>query len=499
MAGKFGLSKDRWLDLLQSERDIDPDQYRREIIWPTLALRHLAAEQIVVTRDELREAFESEYGPKVKVRMISVSSQQKAEEVHKQAADNPNQFADLAKKHSEDTNSASAGGLIPPIRKHLGYEEVEKAAFALQEGQISPVIHVANQYLILKCEKHLPETYLSSQNLQPIQTQLHDQIRDSKLRDAAAELFKQLQSNAQIVNVYNDEQLRQRNPGVAATVNGRSIAMQQLADECLTRHGKEIIEGEINKMILQQALQQAGKSVTEAQIDMEIARAADAYGYIKADGTPDVEAWLSAVTEKDDITVDLYVQDAVWPSAALKSLVGDGIQVTQEDLEKGFDANYGERVEVLAVVLSNQRQANSVWAMARDNPTDEFFGELAHQYSIEPVSRANYGKVPPIRRHSGQPTVEEEAFALQAGELSGILAVGDKYIILRCLGRTDPVVQDFAAVESELRKDLHEKKLRVAMAERFDQLRETAQIQNYIEGTSQRGSRVAATPTSTRR
>ena len=28
--------------------------------------------------------------------------------------------------------------------------------------------------------------------------------------------------------------------------------------------------------------------------------------------------------------------------------------------------------------------------------------------------------------------------------------VADKYIILRCLGRTDPVVQDYAAVEPDL-------------------------------------------------
>ena len=36
----------------------------------------------------------------------------------------------------------------------VGYDEVEQAAFALKEGEISQVIPVANQYLILMCEKH---------------------------------------------------------------------------------------------------------------------------------------------------------------------------------------------------------------------------------------------------------------------------------------------------------------------------------------------------------
>jgi len=183
------------------------------------------------------------------------------------------------------------------------------------------------------------------------------------------------------------------------------------------------------------------------------------------------------------------VRDAVWPSVALKKLVRHKVEVTDDDLKKGFESNFGERVEVLAIVLGNQRQAQTVWDMARNNPTDQFFGELAHQYSIEPMSRANYGKVPPIRRYGGQPLVEKEAFRLKPGELSGIIAVGEKYVILRCLGRTKPVVTDFNLVKDELQRDIEEKKLRIAMAEEFDRLRESAQIDNFLTGLSQTGTR----------
>ena len=81
LAGKFGLSAGRWLTLLRDERGITPEQYRREIIWPTLALRSLAERQIEVTPQELQQAFESEYGPRVKARAITVSSQQRAEQL----------------------------------------------------------------------------------------------------------------------------------------------------------------------------------------------------------------------------------------------------------------------------------------------------------------------------------------------------------------------------------------------------------------------------------
>lgn len=80
-AANFALSKERWLETLREERDISANHYRNEIIWPTLALRKLAAEKIVVTEDELRKAIESQYGPAVRVRMISVASRQKAEQL----------------------------------------------------------------------------------------------------------------------------------------------------------------------------------------------------------------------------------------------------------------------------------------------------------------------------------------------------------------------------------------------------------------------------------
>ncbi len=178
----------------------------------------------------------------------------------------------------------------------------------------------------------------------------------------------------------------------------------------------------------------------------------------------------------------------MWPSVALKKLVEDQIEVTDEDLQKGFEANYGPRVEVLAIVLGNQRAAQEVWDMARSNLTPAYFGELAAQYSIEPVSHANLGEVPPIRRFSGQPKVEEEAFSLTKDDpLSAIVAVADRYIVLYYLGRTDPIVTNLVDVRDELTKDIREKKLRLAMSQEFDRLKDAAQIDNFLAGRSQSG------------
>jgi hypothetical protein len=93
--------------------------------------------------------------------------------------------------------------------------------------------------------------------------------------------------------------------------------------------------------------------------------------------------------------------------------------------------------------------------------------------------------VPPIKRWGGQPKLEEEAFALKPGELSGIIQVGDKFILLRCEGYTKPTPVEFASVRQDIFEDLREKKLRLAMATCYEDLHEAATIDNYLAGTSQ--------------
>ncbi|MGV3483314.1 MAG: peptidylprolyl isomerase [Planctomycetaceae bacterium] len=495
IAAKFGLTTESYLQLLQEERDIAPDQYGREVIWPMLALRRLVADRVEVTEEEFNRAFLARYGEAMKCRMIMVSDRQLAQSLRDRAVAAPGDFGTLAKQHSQDEGSASVRGLIPPIRRYSGDSRLEEAAFALAENEISEVLQLGDQWIVLQAVRRLPASSPNAQAMPALRDQITDSIRDEKMKETATELFAQLQKEAQVVKVLGDEQASQQYPGVAAVVNGQKVTIAQVAAESVKRHGNVVLEGEINRKLLTQALSKAGKTVTQADLDAEVARAAKSYGYVRADGQPDVAAWLEAVVADGAVNADVYVRDSVWPSVALGKLTEGQVSVTEDDLKEGFESNYGPRVEVLAIVLSDQRSAQKIWEMARSNPTEEFFGSLAEQYSVEPVSQSNFGKVPPIRKFGGQPAIEKEAFALKPGELSGIIATGDKYIILRCQGLTDPVVKDYAAVREELMASIQERKSRLAMAKKFDELKETAQIDNFLE-VVKKASKVAAAPKS---
>jgi parvulin-like peptidyl-prolyl isomerase len=490
MAKRFKIGREQWIDMLKRERGINIQQYKHDILWPTLALRKCAADKLVVTEEQLTQAHEAQYGPAVKCRLIVVNDRKLADQIHNQVVQQPNEFPRLAMQHSLDVNSASIGGLIQPIHKHVGDPAIEQEVFAMQPNAISPIIPIGEQFAILKCEGHVPARNMPMEN---VREELTEQIREGKLRDAASELFAEFQQSATIQNIWNDPQQRAANPGVVAMVNGEPIRYQELAEECLLRYGDKVLEIEISHMLLHQALTKTNAAVTDQDLNAEMAHAAKLSGVVTKDGQPDLEKWIQLSTEEQGVSKDQYLRDSVWPSAALKKLTSSAIEVTQDDLQKGFDANYAERVRCRAIVLSNMRRAQEVWAKARQNESMEYFGDLAEEYSVEPTSKSLRGEVPPIRRFGGQPQLEDVAFELAAGELSGIIQLGNQFVILKCEGRTEPVKVNLQEVQQILQEDIFEKKLRMAMSNKFEEIRSHARIDNYLAGTSQSPDRVKGT------
>ncbi len=495
-AAKFNLSANKLIETYCTRRNMSVDQLKNDFFWNRLALQRLAEGKVNVSPEEINERMEFEFGARVQVRQIVVDSAQVAQQVHQAATANPGQFESLAKQYSVDPNSASMGGLMWPIRKNSGLPELEEMAFSLQEGQVSRILPIENNFVILRCEKHIPAQKVSSAELPEIHDRIVEAISQDKLRDVAANLFQELQQKTRIVNVMNDEKLAQQMPGVAAVVNDRQVLINSVAEDCITYFGVDMLETIINNTLLRQEMKRIGVQVEQADIDQEIARAAEAAGYLNDDGSVNINQWLTIRTRGEQDQIQFYVEDEVWPTVALKKLVSQSVQVTEDDIQKGFQANFGPRVEALAIVLQSQRDAQKVWTMAqavvKDNQQaaaiEQYFGELANQYSTDPMSKNNFGQIPPIQQHGGMPELEQEAFSLKAGEISKLIQRGNSWVILYCKGRTEPVVTDLDAVRDGIHKDILEKKYRLAMKEKFQQLREAAQIDNFLTGTSQPGA-----------
>ena len=108
-------------------------------------------------------------------------------------------------------------------------------------------------------------------------------------------------------------------------------------------HGQEVLEGVISHKVLELECRKRGIAISEKEIDKEIASSALMGLKTKPDGSPDVEGWLKLIAKKG-ISLNVYRNDLVWSSVALKKLVGKKIAISEDDLQKGYEANYGERV-----------------------------------------------------------------------------------------------------------------------------------------------------------
>lgn len=259
-------------------------------------------------------------------------------------------------------------------------------------------------------------------------------------------------------------------------VNGHNITWREVADECMDRYGRDILENMINRTIIQQACAKRQITVTNTEVLNEVRRIARKFNL-----TP--QNWYQMLQAERGITPVQYHRDIIWPMLALKKIAGSEIKVTAEEMQKGFLRHYGSRVKAKVIMFDNIRRATEVHAEAMKNPSD--FERLAQQHSIEPNSRALGGEIPPIPRYSGNQKLEEAAFKLRPGEISPVIQIGfSRWVILRCEGRTKQHITDINEVKETLYHDLLEEKTQQKVAQVFEQLRREAEIKNFLTGAT---------------
>ena len=66
--------------------------------------------------------------------------------------------------------------------------------------------------------------------------------------------------------------------------------------------------------------------------------------------------FLSMLQQERGINLQEYREDTVWAMLALRRLAADRLTVTQEDLSKAFETQYGAQVRARLDCCSNQRK-----------------------------------------------------------------------------------------------------------------------------------------------
>jgi RNA polymerase sigma factor (sigma-70 family) len=102
-------------------------------------------------------------------------------------------------------------------------------------------------------------------------------------------------------------------PEVVARVNGKPITRQQLAERCLAKYGSKELETVIAMVLLEEACQRRGITVTDAEIDAEAAREAQSVGV-------SISELFQTLAEQKGMSKYSYLRDVVSVNLKLQKL-----------------------------------------------------------------------------------------------------------------------------------------------------------------------------------
>ncbi|MEL7266680.1 MAG: SurA N-terminal domain-containing protein, partial [Planctomycetota bacterium] len=112
MAKGLKLDPGAFLQFLSEQSGMSYDEYARQVIWPKVALKKLVEPSVVVDEASFERAFAAQYGESIKCLKIVAKDAESAQRYYSMAVSDPDQFGDIAKKHSIDRASASLRGLV---------------------------------------------------------------------------------------------------------------------------------------------------------------------------------------------------------------------------------------------------------------------------------------------------------------------------------------------------------------------------------------------------
>ena len=441
LAKSFRIDRQQYLDIVEKDSSMGYQEYAEEVVWPRLALQTLVADKIKSTDEELEAAYLKSYGPSVGLQMIVCATKEDANAARERVVAGED-FGNVAKEVSVDALTASRKGRMQPIfHGTLADPKMEELLFSLEVGEISDVIGPygpQDQYVVFHCENHY-DSIVPEEQKNEIKDRLETQASAAKLKTAANELFEKLGREANVVNVIADPALRAQFPNVAATIDSRPIYLDSVIEMSLKLYAEQDLASMISIALIRQECKKVGVVVTDQDVATDVwIHAAESVNPLP-DGSPNVKEYLRSELAKYNVTEDYYKKSIVWPGLALRKLSEGLVKVTEEDIQKSFEANYGERAICLGIVLNDERRAREVWQKARTMPTaenrdpEEVFGDLAAEYSVDPAGKQMRGRIEPICKNGGYPELEDEAFSLKPGELSQIIQVdASTYVVLYC-------------------------------------------------------------------
>ncbi len=217
----------------------------------------------------------------------------------------------------------------------------------------------------------------------------------------------------------------------------------------LTQMRQDVLEGMIDNVLIEHGAESLGLSLSNAEVEVQIQADIIAGGGQSAFGE-----WLQA-TDQTREDYEGMVRGALLSQAAAEVVAKD---VPAE----------AEQVYLRQIVVDSKEKAQEILALLQAGAE---FAELAGERSLAAGSEDDGGELGWCPRGVVAAELERAAFALQAGEISDVVRVGEGYYIVQVVDREAARTLSVAALLS----------LRHAAFERWlEDLKKTAEIDRLV-------------------
>jgi hypothetical protein len=260
---------------------------------------------------------------------------------------------------------------------------------------------------------------------------------------------------------------------VVAYINGTTPITREDLGEYLIARYVDKLDLLINKKIIEHACEKKGITVSAAEIEAD-------FDLLANNVCGSRKAFIEKVLKEYRKTEYEWKEDVIRPRLMLTQFCKDRIEISEDDLQKAFESQYGEKVEVQIILYPGhfERQMGQLYEKVRQG--EEAFNEEARKQP-DPHLASALGRIKPIGRHAGLPEIEKTAFSLKPGQISHAIQVPEGFLIMRCVGR---VPQAAGVTLDDKRKELRQKVLELKIQQEipkvFSELKEKANPINVL-------------------
>jgi parvulin-like peptidyl-prolyl isomerase len=260
--------------------------------------------------------------------------------------------------------------------------------------------------------------------------------------------------------------------GAAVTVNGREIPASQLdrlvAQKILVMKKKnpaefkgpkaDKMEKETERSVATELARTELMREQAQKMGLAAAAAAEARRRLEAERAKLGDDKFAAMLKSQGMTEQEYleqIEDQVIVEM-LGQRVSSDVTATYDEAESYYLTHKGlfslsSMVHLAHILVDSEGQAQMVLDQIKRG---EDFGRLASQVSEDMGTKQNGGDMGWVEKGSVDPALDQEAFALPTGQVSGVVKTSDGYQILKVLERRDAYTPPFSQVRERALTDL---------------------------------------------